>query len=101
MTDHMWSLMQGDTHIGTLVLDHIDQPWFHCRFTSTTGWEPIQPTVSAWTRAVEQDRSDDRETAAALEAVDALRLVLVPVGGSETIHDFLIHVEGDHARFRC
>ena len=92
--------MQGGTHVGTLVLDHIDQPWFHCRFTATPAWELLRPTVEAWNRAVERDRSHELEIAKALEAVDSLRLAIVPVPGSEPIDDFLLHVEGDEARFR-
>ncbi|WP_432094057.1 hypothetical protein [Streptomyces sp. bgisy100] len=92
--------MQGDTLLGSLVLDRFDQPWFHCRFSPTPAWEPVRPTVEAWTRAVERGDGDDHELTAALEAVDALRLSLVPAPHSGPIHDFLLHVEGDEARFR-
>lgn len=95
-----WWLMQGDVHVGTLALDQVAQPWFECRFRPTSAWEPLRPTVEAWTRAVESDDSDEHEIIRALEAVDALKLALVSVPDSETIEDFLIHVEGDTARFR-
>ncbi|MFE5239945.1 MULTISPECIES: hypothetical protein [unclassified Streptomyces] len=49
---------------------------------------------------MESDDSNEDEISRALEAVDALKLTLVSVPGSETIEDFLIHVEGDTARFR-
>lgn len=91
----------GDTHLGTFLLDHISQPWFHCRFPATAAWESLRPTVATWSRAVDSDDSNELEIIEALEAVDALRLVLVSVVDSEQIDDFLIHVEGDTARFRC
>ncbi|WP_327190052.1 hypothetical protein [Streptomyces xinghaiensis] len=100
VSDRSWRLMQGDTQVGTLVLDHIDQPWFHCRFTATPDWEPLRPVVETWTRVVESDDSDELQITQALEAVDALHLTLLPVSGSEEIDDFLIHVDGDAARFR-
>ncbi|MFF0049451.1 hypothetical protein [Streptomyces sp. NPDC005498] len=56
--------------------------------------------MEAWTRAVESDDSDEGEIIRTLEAVDALKLALIAVPDSETIEDFLIHVEGDTARFR-
>jgi hypothetical protein len=92
--------MQGDTHVGALVLDHIDHPWFHCRFSATPAWEPLRPTVEAWITVVESNDSDDLQITRALEAVDALALALVSVPDSEQIDDFLLHVEGDAARFR-
>ncbi|GAA2436735.1 hypothetical protein GCM10010421_28130 [Streptomyces glaucus] len=92
--------MQGDTHVGTLLLDHIDQPWLHCRFTATAAWDSVRPVLAAWTQAVESDDSNELAVDEALEAVDALQLALVAVAGSERIDDFLIHVEGDTARFR-
>ncbi|OKI96086.1 hypothetical protein AMK10_10615 [Streptomyces sp. CB02058] len=92
--------MQGDVPVGTLVLGQVAQPWFECSFRPTSAWEALRPTVEAWTRAVESDDSNEDEISRALEAVDALKLTLVSVPGSETIEDFLIHVEGDTARFR-
>ncbi|MEU4681808.1 hypothetical protein [Streptomyces xinghaiensis] len=100
VSDRSWRLMQGDTQVGTLVLDHIDQPWFHCRFTATPAWEPLRPAMEAWTRVVDSDYSNELQITQACEAVDALRLTLLPVSGSDQIDDFLIHVEGDAARFR-
>ncbi|MFJ9584503.1 hypothetical protein [Streptomyces acidicola] len=100
MTDQSWRLLQGDTPVGTLMLHHIDQPWFHCSFTATAAWESLRPTVVAWTQVVESNDSDELEVNEALEAIDALGLVLVPVAESEQIDDFLIHIEGDTARFR-
>ncbi|MGV9564315.1 hypothetical protein [Streptomyces sp. NPDC003480] len=100
MRDRSWRLMQGQSHLGTLTLDHIDQPWFHCCFTATAAWEPLRPTVAAWTQAVESNDSNELEIAKTLEDVDALGLLLVSVAGSQQIDDFLIHVEGDAARFR-
>ncbi|MFF1847574.1 hypothetical protein ACFVW9_38645 [Streptomyces sp. NPDC058217] len=49
---------------------------------------------------MESDDSNEDEIIRALEAVDALKLALVSIPASETIEDFLIHVEGDTARFR-
>ncbi|MEW2472092.1 hypothetical protein AB0919_45125, partial [Streptomyces sp. NPDC046994] len=72
----------------------------HCHFTAEDAWEFLRPTVAAWTRAVDSDDSNEPEIIRALEAVDSLRLVLVPETGSERINDFLIHVRGDTARFR-
>ncbi|KOV65706.1 hypothetical protein ADL00_19230 [Streptomyces sp. AS58] len=82
------------------MLDHIDQPWHHCRFEATAAWDHVRPTLAAWTRAVEDDGSNELAVDEALEAVEALRLVLVAVADSEYIDDFLIHVDGDTARFR-
>ncbi|MGW1503729.1 hypothetical protein ACWCQW_35250 [Streptomyces mirabilis] len=44
--------------------------------------------------------SDEVEITRALEAVDALELALVSVPDFELIDDFLIHIEGNSARFR-
>ncbi|MFB7715053.1 hypothetical protein [Streptomyces sp. NPDC056105] len=49
---------------------------------------------------MESDDSDEDEIIRALEAVDSLKLALVSVHDSEMIDDFLIHIEGDTARFR-
>ncbi|MFJ9683592.1 hypothetical protein ACIRP2_37005 [Streptomyces sp. NPDC101194] len=49
---------------------------------------------------MESNDSDEDAIIRALEAVDALKPALVSVPDSETIEDFLIHVEGGTARFR-
>lgn len=100
MPDQSWWLMRDGTRLGVLVLDRIDQPWFHCRFTPTSAWESVRPTVEAWTAAVEGDDGDEPRITDALEAVDELGLFLAPVSGSERIDDILVHVEDGVARFR-
>jgi len=37
----------------------------------------------------------------AFEKVDQLGLILVPVDGGEPITDFLLHIDGNTAWFRC
>ncbi|MFE7612108.1 hypothetical protein [Streptomyces celluloflavus] len=50
---------------------------------------------------MENNESNDLGITKVLEAVDALRLILVSVTGSEQIDEFLIHVEGNTTHFRC
>lgn len=100
MPDQSWQLMQAGTRVGTLTLDHIDQPWFRCTFTGTSAWEAIRPILEAWTHSVEGAEPDHPAVERALEAVDALQLTLVPPDGSDPIDDFLIHIRGSQASFR-
>ncbi|MFF0064212.1 hypothetical protein ACFYRC_22175 [Streptomyces sp. NPDC005279] len=93
--------MRGETHLGTLTLDYIDQPWFYCHFDATPEWEAVRPTLDAWTEAtLARNDPDELRIARAWQAVDALKLTLVPIHGGERVDEFLIHVEDDEARFR-
>jgi hypothetical protein len=101
MSGRSWQLMRGEKHLGTLTLDYIDQPWFHCDFDATPEWVAVRPTLEAWTEAtLAVNDPDELQIARAWQAVEALQLTLVPIHDGELIDEFLIHVEGDEARFR-
>ncbi|GAA2267219.1 hypothetical protein GCM10010430_60510 [Kitasatospora cystarginea] len=98
MTEESWQLKHGDGLIGTLVLEAVDMFWTDCRFVPGPGWENLRPLFEA-----SRDAWKAGDTDAAVEADDAIHavgLVLVPVGGGTPLTEFLLRINGDKARFR-
>jgi hypothetical protein len=92
--------MQGDKLLGVLTPTGIDQPWFLCDFAATPAWDAVRPVFEASTAAAESHDPDGSAAGQALQAVDDLGITLVPAGNDSVIEDFLLHVEGDQARYR-
>lgn len=98
MTDPSWQLVRADEVIGVLAQDDVDMYWTDCVFEPGPGWADLQPLF-----AVSRDawqRGDSNAAVEADEAIQALGLVLVPIGGGPPLREFLIRIDGDKARFR-
>jgi hypothetical protein len=101
-----WILMTGETALGTLVLEELDQPWWYCHFTPTPAFDQFRPFFVTEQAALEINEAarliGDREQGQwekAYDAIDALHLRLVGEHG-QIIDDLLLHVDGDEAWFR-
>ena len=88
-------LLRGDELLGTLTLAGVDQPFFDARFEAAPAFAEVAPVLN-----VPGDEFDEDAWGAAYERVEALGLRLVTEDGAE-IAEFLLHVDGEKAWFRC
>ena len=94
-----WELYGKSTFYGRLHLDHIDQPWFHCRFEPTEAFQEVQPLFEEEIRLLNSSGKID-EWERSYETIDQLQLELRSTAEHSVITDFLLHIEGDSAWFR-
>ena len=93
-----WTLMIGDSVLGMLTLDDLDMPWLCCHFTPTPSFEQVRPLFVAELEVLE-GQWDEEQWEKAYAAIVALELRLVGDDG-QIIDEFLLHIDGDTARFR-
>ncbi len=98
----VWQLRRGDTLLGTLRVNSVDQPWFIGTFGATPAFEKVRPLFDEELRLLEAERNAFEQDAweAAYERIDALRLRLVLEEGGEEFDHFLLHIQGCDAWFR-
>jgi len=92
-------LYRGGRLLGELTHTHDDMPWHHGTFAPTPAFEEVRPLFDRDLELLNADRMDEWE--AAWEAVAALGLRLEPVAAGADIDEFLLHVEGTQAWWRC
>jgi hypothetical protein len=103
MSQSRWELRKGDVLLGTLVSYEWDFPWINCNFTPTDAFAAYRPLFDEAQRLFDAtiDKSDDAwDTWDTFyeQVVEGMRLA--PMGDSERIKEFLLHIEGDAAWFR-
>lgn len=98
VTDPCWQLVRAGEVVGVLTQGAVDMFWTDCLFTPGPGWPDLQPLFAASRDAWR--RGDSKAAAEADEAIQALGLALVPIGGGATLTGVLIRINGDKARFR-
>ena len=89
--------MREGTTLGTLkVLGH-DQPWFECRFEPTEAFEAVRPLFAEEVALVESGDLSQHLTAweDAWARIEALNLVLEPLGDGPALLKFVLHVYDD------
>jgi len=99
MTAESWDLVATD---GT-VLGHVegyerDMFWLDCHFVPTPAFATVAPLFLEAHRLLERDEMDALD--AAYQRIDALGLQLRPSDGTTAIREFILHVDGRHARLR-
>lgn len=83
-------LKQGDTLLGTLVVDGGDMPWWY--------FAPARPLFDALSQAVED--GDESAMVAADQVLEEMDLVITVAGDGEPINEFLLYVDDDRFRLR-
>ncbi len=96
--EEKWTLMMGDSALGTLTPYDSDWPWEYCHFTPTPAFEQVRPLFVAELEILE-GQWDEAQWEKAYDAIAALKLRLVRDDG-QIIDEFLLHIDGDTARFR-
>lgn len=92
------NLIYNGASVANLTIHEIDQPWFHAAFESTTDFAQIQPLFETELQLFHAGDMDEWESA--YSAIDALALRLESADGTQTIDDFLLHIDGRAAWFR-
>ena len=98
-TAESWDLVAAD---GT-VLGHVegyerDMFWLDCHFAPTPAFAPVAPLFLEELRLLEREEMDAWELV--YQRIDALGLELRPLDGTTPIREFILHVDGSHARLR-
>jgi hypothetical protein len=99
----VFHLMRGDTLLGVLHVSELDFPWLMCRFEPTPAFEEIRPLFEQELKLSNSEDWQEEDSQAwedIYQRIMDLGIRLDDVNGSETIGEFLLHVEGDHAWFR-
>lgn len=91
-------LKQGDTLLGTLVVDGGDMPWWYGHFQPTVDFAPARPLFDALSQAVED--GDESAMVAADQVLEEMDLVITVAGDGEPINEFLLYVDDDRFRLR-
>lgn len=96
---NQWNLKRGEEILGLLTELDIDQPWIICQFQASTSFASYQPLFIEELKLLDSDEMELWQRA--YQNIDELGLVLEPSsGGGETIRDFILHIDGNNARFR-
>lgn len=98
MLSQSWELRNASTHIGTLAIIEINQPWFRCSFTPGDGWAEVKALFAAQAEAF--DGGEEPVMREAVRAVKDLHLQLHPQEGGEAITPVMMHIRGNEANFR-
>ena len=101
MRQEGWRLMQGETWLGTLTLERVNQPCFMTTFEPTDAFEATRPLFDEELRLAEAEDADWESVEPAYERIRNLGLRLQPLHGGDDITDFLLHIRGHEAWFRC
>ncbi|MER5888307.1 hypothetical protein ABT160_31185 [Streptomyces sp. NPDC001941] len=101
--ERSWRLMHGDTLVGELRLDGVDQPWFLCHFTAGPGWEEVRALFEGWDSLSGPD-PDGQRNSAYIKPLMALGMTLVDEIDGRTLplfHQCIVRIGGQRARVRC
>jgi hypothetical protein len=94
-----YRLYRSDVLIGTLTGTDDDFPWHYGTCDPAPAFELVRPLFDRELELLNADRMDEWEVA--WEAVAALGLRLEPVAAGADIEEFLLHIEGSRAWWRC
>jgi hypothetical protein len=94
-------LYRGTDLLGTvaLIAELCDFPWYGGQFKAAPAFAVVETFFTEELRLLEADEMDAWGKIWA--QIEEPGLKLVPANGSEAIVDFLIHIEGAEARWRC
>ncbi|SDM21932.1 hypothetical protein SAMN04489726_0428 [Allokutzneria albata] len=88
----------GDTVLAELHDITVDMPWFTARLRPRNGFEAVRGLFADEVRLLNAEPFDEEAWEAAYERVAEAVVLVRPVG--ETVEDFLLHIDGEEARFR-
>jgi len=91
-------LKQNDKLLGTLRLQTIDQPYFHCRFEATEAFQLIKWFFDEELKLLNGE--DFEVWDEFYNQITNFNLMLVVSENGEIIKSFLLHIENDEAWFR-
>ncbi|MFF7456311.1 hypothetical protein [Kitasatospora sp. NPDC008115] len=91
----VWRLVRQDEPVGEVVVDSADFPWLYGRFVPGPGFAAVEPWFTEAAALVEADEWERFE-----ECYDRIASTLTLVGPKGPAAEFLLHIEGDQARFR-
>ena len=95
-----YSLYRGADLLGTVALkdELCDFPWLGGQFRAAPAFAAVEKLFREESRLLEADEMDAWEELWA--QIEKPGLKLLPADGSEAIVDFIIHIEGEEARWR-
>jgi len=77
-----------------------DWPWYRCRFQSNLAFEPYKPLFDQELKLLE-GKGADEEWFAAYEKIEGLALTLRYPSQAKSTELFLLHIDGEMARFKA
>jgi hypothetical protein len=96
-----FELHRGAQLLGTIELraELCDFPWYGGRFTAGPAFETV---AHLFRQELELLGAEEMDAWGRVKAeIDGPGLRLMPAGGGPPEPDFMLHIEGDEARWRC
>jgi hypothetical protein len=94
-------LYQENVLLGVLTNVQLDDfPWYSCNFQPTVAFEPYKPLFDLELKLLE-DQGATEAWDMVYEEIEALNLRLVDSIKAKSTGIFLIHIEGEIARFKA
>jgi hypothetical protein len=93
-----YRVMRGGRLLGTLTSTGCDMPWFEGVFEPTAAFAEVQRLFDHERQLLEEDRID--EWSAVWDEIAKPGMRLEPLDGREPIADFMLHIDGQKARWR-
>jgi len=98
--DFTLELHKGDGLLAVLRnIEPDDWPWYRCDFHAAAAFEQYRPLFDAELRLLETEGAND-EWDKAYGKIEDLHLSLVDPSEARSTDLFILHVEGNQARFR-
>jgi hypothetical protein len=94
-----YRLKQGDILLGTLKPYGLDFPWLNCKFQPTNNYASVKHLFDSELQELNNETNSEKWEEQ-YQKIIGLNLCLESEDGSEKIHEFLLHIEGDEAWFR-
>ena len=98
MTDRTFQLYRGETLLGVLTPTESDQPWWLGSFAPTIAFEEVRPLFLQELKLLNADQMGEWELLQT--QIQTLELKLVPSDGSDSVSDFLLHIDAENAWWR-
>jgi hypothetical protein len=94
-----WHLMRGDMLLGCLSGERVDQPFYFYNFEREPAFAEYEPLFSAELQSL--NKGDTEQWMRDYQRIEDLALTLVAPDGSDTIREFILHVDGREAWLRA
>lgn len=100
-SDHILELYRGTILLAILSrIEGWDFPWYQCDFQPMPEFEQYRALFDEELRLLESDSGTDEHWLLAYEKIEALELTLIDPDQGKAAEVFLLHVEGQRARFK-
>ena len=97
--DQVWRLRRGDELVADLIVTGGDSPWLNATVQATPAFEELRPLFAEELRLLDQLNQNTEAWEAAYARI--LQAVSLESRDGRAVPEFLLHVDGQDAWWRC